>query len=142
MIQVLEDLRYAIRQLRRTPGFALLVVATLTFGIGAASAAISLLNALVLRPLQAPHADRLVAISLLDRRGRPSQMPLTTSLEIARRPSFEAVCAYTSSDLIQTEIHGRGIVMRVPLEGGGRLVVELNATEASELGEALTSVVS
>jgi hypothetical protein len=35
---------------------------------------------------------------------------------------------------------GRGIVMRVPLEGGGRLVVELNAAEASELGEALTSV--
>ncbi len=35
---------------------------------------------------------------------------------------------------------GRGIVMRVPLEGGGRLVVELNAAEASELGRALTSV--
>jgi hypothetical protein len=32
--------------------------------------------------------------------------------------------------------------MRVPLEGGGRLVVELNAVEAQELGEALTSVVS
>ncbi len=36
---------------------------------------------------------------------------------------------------------GRGIVMRVPLEGGGRLVVELSATEATELGEALTSAV-
>src|SRR3569623_895864 len=36
---------------------------------------------------------------------------------------------------------GRGIVMRVPLEGGGRLVVELNAEEAGALGEALTQVV-
>ena len=36
---------------------------------------------------------------------------------------------------------GRGIVMRVPLEGGGRLVVELNATEAGELAQALTAVV-
>ena len=36
---------------------------------------------------------------------------------------------------------GRGIVMRVPLEGGGRLVVELNATEANDLAEALKGVI-
>ncbi|MEA5154770.1 MULTISPECIES: DUF3117 domain-containing protein [Raineyella] len=36
---------------------------------------------------------------------------------------------------------GRGIVMRVPLEGGGRLVVEMNPAEASELAGALTAVV-
>ena len=36
---------------------------------------------------------------------------------------------------------GRGIVMRVPLEGGGRLVVELNADEAAELAGALKEVV-
>lgn len=36
---------------------------------------------------------------------------------------------------------GRGIVMRVPVDGGGRLVVELNAAEATELYECLKSVV-
>jgi hypothetical protein len=36
---------------------------------------------------------------------------------------------------------GRGIVMRVPLEGGGRLVVELTPDEAGELGDALKNVV-
>jgi hypothetical protein len=36
---------------------------------------------------------------------------------------------------------GRGIVMRVPLEGGGRLVVELTADEAARLGDALKMVV-
>ena len=36
---------------------------------------------------------------------------------------------------------GRGIVMRVPLEGGGRLVVKLNADEATELAGALKEVV-
>ena len=36
---------------------------------------------------------------------------------------------------------GRGIVMRVPLEGGGRLVVEMNADEANELAAALKDVV-
>ena len=35
---------------------------------------------------------------------------------------------------------GRGYVMRVPLEGGGRLVVELNGTEAKELGDKLLAV--
>lgn len=35
---------------------------------------------------------------------------------------------------------GRGIVMRVPLEGGGRLVVELTPGEAGELSDALSSV--
>jgi uncharacterized protein DUF3117 len=48
----------------------------------------------------------------------------------------------TGDGPLEVTKEGRGIVMRVPLEGGGRLVVELNATEAAELGEALTSVVS
>ncbi len=36
---------------------------------------------------------------------------------------------------------GRGIVMRVPVDGGGRLVVEMNVTEATDLLAALTGVV-
>lgn len=48
----------------------------------------------------------------------------------------------TGDGPLEVTKEGRGIVMRVPLEGGGRLVVELNATEAQELGEALSSVVS
>jgi len=48
----------------------------------------------------------------------------------------------TGDGPLEVTKEGRGIVMRVPLEGGGRLVVELSPTEASELGEALTAVVS
>lgn len=48
----------------------------------------------------------------------------------------------TGDGPLEVTKEGRGFVMRVPLEGGGRLVVELNAAEARELGEALTSVVS
>jgi len=47
----------------------------------------------------------------------------------------------TGDGPLEVTKEGRGIVMRVPLEGRGRLVVELNATEASELGEALQAVV-
>jgi hypothetical protein len=46
----------------------------------------------------------------------------------------------TGDGPLEVAKEGRGIVMRVPLEGGGRLVVELNAEEASDLGAQLTAV--
>lgn len=48
----------------------------------------------------------------------------------------------TGDGPLEVTKEGRGIVMRVPLEGGGRLVVELNAEEANNLGDALKAVVS
>jgi hypothetical protein len=47
----------------------------------------------------------------------------------------------TGDGPLEVTKEGRGIVMRVPLEGGGRLVVELNAEEAGALGDALNQVV-
>lgn len=46
----------------------------------------------------------------------------------------------TGDGPLEVSKEGRGIVMRVPLEGGGRLVVELNAEEAADLGAQLTAV--
>ena len=48
----------------------------------------------------------------------------------------------TGDGPLEVTKEGRGIVMRVPLEGGGRLVVELNAQEAKDLGDQLVAVVS
>jgi hypothetical protein len=45
----------------------------------------------------------------------------------------------TGDGPLEVTKEGRGIVMRVPLEGGGRLVVEMTKDEASELSEALKS---
>ena len=47
----------------------------------------------------------------------------------------------TGDGPMEVEKEGRGIVMRVPVDGGGRLVVELNAAEASSLLECLKGVV-
>ena len=47
----------------------------------------------------------------------------------------------TGDGPLEVTKEGRGIVMRVPLEGGGRLVVELNAEEAKDLGDQLVNVV-
>ena len=66
----------------------------------------------------------------------------SAGLDQRRGHQMAAMKPRTGDGPLEVTKEGRGIVMRVPLEGGGRLVVELNATEARELGEALTSVVS
>jgi predicted permease len=56
------DIRYGLRQLRRSPGFALTAILTLALGVGANLVVFGVLNALLLRPLNVAGADRLVQI--------------------------------------------------------------------------------
>jgi putative ABC transport system permease protein len=62
MNSITQDLRYALRTLRARPGFALVALLTLGLGIGATTAIFTLLDAIVLRPLPYPNAERLVAV--------------------------------------------------------------------------------
>ncbi len=62
--------------------------------------------------------------------------------ELRGGQAMAAMKPRTGDGPLEVTKEGRGIVMRVPLEGGGRLVVELNAEEAKALGDALQAVVS
>src|SRR5260370_21406141 len=72
MSAFLLDLRYAGRVLRRTPGFAAIVVAVLALGIGVNSAVFSVVNAVLLRPLPYHDPDRLYRLDELDPKGQPT----------------------------------------------------------------------
>jgi len=110
---LLQDMRYAVRRLLKSPGFAVVAVGALALGIGANTAIFSVVNSVLLRPLPYPAPEQLVQLW----EARPRQnMP---RVEIApheflawaeQSQSFQRIAA---TDLAQYNLTGRGEPERV-----------------------------
>ncbi|HTW46905.1 MAG TPA: ABC transporter permease, partial [Acidobacteriaceae bacterium] len=69
---MVDDVRLAVRQVRKSPGFAITAVLTLALGIGANAIVFSVLNAVVLHPLKVPHSESLYQVQRIWRGVEPS----------------------------------------------------------------------
>ena len=97
LAHILNDMRYALRQMTKAPGFTFVAVLTLAFGIGASSAVFGIVNAAMLQPLPYPQQDRLVTVfELLPRLGRFAVAPGNFLDWRAQNSVFEAIAAYAS----------------------------------------------
>ena len=88
-----RDIRYAGRQLRHSPGFALTAILTLALGIGANVVVFGVVNAMILRPLNVAHADRLLQLSQQGRGGDNQSYPDYVDLK-TRNSTFTDMAAY------------------------------------------------
>jgi len=104
-----QDVRYALRTLRRQPGFAAVVVLTLGLGIGVNTATFSIVNAALIRPLGFAEPERLVALHEQLGEDAPFSPPDFLDLE-REQHSFEGVAAFVNVSL---ELSGGGEPVRI-----------------------------
>ena len=105
MQTLLQDLRYAVRQLRKSPGFALAAVLTLSIGIGANTAIFSSMDAVVLRPLAVPQLDRVVTVAEQLNSGGYEWVSLANYEDWARQSrSFENLAVRRRADMSLTGV--------------------------------------
>jgi hypothetical protein len=103
MRMLLQDLRYAIRQLRKSPGFTIAAVLTLTIGIGANTAVFSSMDAVVLHPLAVPQLDRVVTVAEQQDRSGFGQATLANYEDWSRQSrSFESLAVRDTADMSLT----------------------------------------
>jgi putative ABC transport system permease protein len=94
----IRDVRYAVRQLARTPGFTLVAVLTLGLGIGATSAIFTVVNGVLLRPLPYPNPDSLVRVhEILQKFGRFAVAPANFFDWRQQNTVFERIAAFNST---------------------------------------------
>jgi putative ABC transport system permease protein len=104
MSTFLNDVRYGLRMLSKSPGFTLIAVFALALGIGANSAIFSVVNAMLLRPLPFPEPDRLVVIwetnpnLSANLRLRNEASPANLKDWTAQSTSFENIAAFRWDD--------------------------------------------
>jgi putative ABC transport system permease protein len=104
MAILLHDLGYALRQLRKSPGFALTVVGTLALSVGTATAVFCVIDNVILRPLPYVHPERILSIESRSRSGytQPASWPSYVD-ERAQADTFSALAGYSDYNKVTVE---------------------------------------
>ena len=98
------DMRYALRQLARSPGFAITAVLALSLGVGAATAVFSVINVILLRPLPFANQDRLVFPFMKSRTGGSLPVSVLNYYEErAQLQTFTAMAGWSTLDRVNLE---------------------------------------
>src|SRR5271170_76821 len=96
MVSLVQDLRYPLRQLRKSPGFSVSAAVTLALAIGANAILLSVLNGLILRPLDVPGAQSLYAIEPASKDISEMFQSYPDYLDLRQRNrSFDDLAAYS-----------------------------------------------
>ena len=108
MSPLAHHLRYSLRTLRKSPGFAAVAVLTLCLGIGASTAIFTLLNALLYRDLPVPHPEQMVQLGVVYHNGGHTGFSLPMLQEIERNQHvFSGMFAWSGGGPENVEINGK-----------------------------------
>jgi predicted permease len=116
MTTLLQDLRFTLRQLRKSPGFTITAVLTLAMAIGANAVIFSVMNGLILRPLDVPQAESLYGIERASDKDPGQSYPDYLDLR-DRNHSFDGLAAYTMSEVALDTGEGPSRVWSVETSG-------------------------
>jgi len=101
---IYSDCRFALRQLRKSPGFTLVAVLTIALGIGANTALFSIVNGVLLNPLPYPHPEQLVEVAAKSPPFSESSISYPNFLDWTKENhSFESLAGYRMNQLNLTE---------------------------------------
>jgi len=111
MRTLLQDFRFALRQFKKSPGFALTTILTIALGIGDTTAIFSLVNTVLLRPLPFPDPDRILSVESRNDRtpgprgntGAPLSYPDFFDWR-SQNKSFSALASFHDNDFTMTGI--------------------------------------
>ncbi len=109
----MNDLRYGLRLLRKSPGFAVVAVLTLALGIGANTAVFSVVDTVLLRPLPYPHPERLMLVSETETQGGNEELGVAAQEYLDYREQNRSFSSVAAFEAVGFNLTGEGQPLRV-----------------------------